>query len=87
MVFGPRHLAPKHRLGSATSHLPKSRAEGKSLMVLGTLASSSFFYVALCATLFPTDRAFLAPFLSLMGTVTPFLVPTHPITTHGHRQG
>lgn len=85
MAFGRRHLAPKHRLGSARLHLPKTtqriKAEEESLPVLVTLAYGSSFYAALCATLLPTVRAFLAPILSLTGTVTPLLVPTHPIAT------
>ena len=87
MASGPRHAAAKHKLRSAMLHLPKitglTDGRGRShYQVPVTPASSSFFYISLCATFLPTVRAFLAPFfLSLMGTVTPLLALPHPRST------
>lgn len=67
-------------------HLPKitQLINGRAKIhcqVLVTPASSSFFYIAHSATFLPSVRAhypFLAPCQSLLGPVTPLLVPPHP---------
>lgn len=85
MASGPRHEAVKCKLRSAVLHLPEITrlTDGRArshYQVPVTPASSSSFYIALCAAFLPNVGVFLAPFfLSLMGTVTS--LPRHPITT------
>lgn len=65
------------------TQLIKGRARGH-YHVLVTPASSPSFHIAHSATFLPSVRAhcpFLAPCLSVLGTVTPLLVPPHPKAT------